>query len=877
MRTIFVAATLLFTIFGFSQREAANWYFGKNAGLDFNSGQPRPQNDGQVNSVEGSATISDKDGNLLFYTDGTTIWNRRHEVMANGEGIKGSSSSSQAAIIVPNPTDENIYYVFTTDDVLSEGSGEFNGFNYSVVDMTLNNTLGSVSQKNNELLRQSSEKVSAIKNEAENYYWVITHYIDRFFAFRVDENGVNNNPVVSVVGPSITDFKNGRGFLKLSPDGTKLAMSYSITTPEYGPSLFLFDFDANTGAVNNAIEALGQRRVFYGLEFSSNSKKLFATGVNFFRGNELGAIDILQFDLETTDFFSFEEVVLSFENESSFFLGGALQIGMDKRIYHAIPSLQLSVIKKPNAEAQFTETMQFNTDLGDREAAFGLPTFVQSFFETIFEIENFCFGDVTTFTPEDASGITSISWDYGDPNSGLSNFSNSLVGEHVFSNIGTFAITIDVEYSNGVTRQFIEYVDIRKIPDVLTDIDLIQCDIDGADDGITSFNLLESIPLFNNGDDNLNVLFFDSEQNASINENQIEPIGYRNSSINQTVFARVFMDLECFVLVEIQLVAQPMSDLGFYDTLYICDGSFKESTSVANLSRVFEQLSEDFTNSNISLYTTAEDALLNLNQLALQEYSFNSMITPELFFRIEENNTCAFIGNVELVIIEAPEYELYKTAYLCDGKAELIAPDGYSSYLWNIGIEEQQTAVNEPGIYEVLFSTGSCAYLQTIEILPEIGIDVEEIVIEDFNRNNHVRVQLGVNESIENFNFSIDGGQSFQNNNTFSNVSPGIYDLVLDNGCSIYKEEIIVGGTPAFFTPNNDGTNDVWALTNASYFPDYKVSVFDRYGKLITSFRSGQSGWDGSYQNKAMPADDYWYHLELVDGRDVKGFFALKR
>jgi len=67
----------------YSQKEANIWYFGENAGLDFNSGVPVALLDGQLNTREGCATISDKNGNLLFYTDGITVWNRSHKIMQN--------------------------------------------------------------------------------------------------------------------------------------------------------------------------------------------------------------------------------------------------------------------------------------------------------------------------------------------------------------------------------------------------------------------------------------------------------------------------------------------------------------------------------------------------------------------------------------------------------------------------------------------------------------------------------------------------------------------------------------------------------------------------------------------------------------------------
>ncbi|MBT8273557.1 MAG: hypothetical protein KJO77_07110, partial [Bacteroidia bacterium] len=100
-----------------AQLESAHWYFGVNAGLNFNQGVPLPLLDGVLNTIEGCEAISDAQGNLLFYTDGTTVWNRNHLPMPNGEDLLGSFSSAQSALIVPKIDDPNIYYVFTSDVV----------------------------------------------------------------------------------------------------------------------------------------------------------------------------------------------------------------------------------------------------------------------------------------------------------------------------------------------------------------------------------------------------------------------------------------------------------------------------------------------------------------------------------------------------------------------------------------------------------------------------------------------------------------------------------------------------------------------------------------------------------------------------------------
>src|SRR5690606_2333321 len=122
----------------FSQEVATNWYFGENAGIQFaDAGSITILNDGQLNTIEGCSSISDENGNLLFYTDGITVYNRLHVIMSNGFGLLGDPSSSQSAIVVPKPNDPDIYYIFTV------GSNQsLTGLKYSVVDMTSDGGLG---------------------------------------------------------------------------------------------------------------------------------------------------------------------------------------------------------------------------------------------------------------------------------------------------------------------------------------------------------------------------------------------------------------------------------------------------------------------------------------------------------------------------------------------------------------------------------------------------------------------------------------------------------------------------------------------------------------------------------------------------------------
>lgn len=157
----------------FAQNEASFWYFGNNAGLQFNTqdNSVTAITNGQIDTLEGCTSISDTDGNLLFYSDGQTVWNRNHQIMSNGDysagtGLLGDPSSTSSGLIVPKPNDPNKYYLFTVDEphhdnasaypnqftgVYDQGGsvplqddGFNNGFNYSLIDMTLNGGMGDV-------------------------------------------------------------------------------------------------------------------------------------------------------------------------------------------------------------------------------------------------------------------------------------------------------------------------------------------------------------------------------------------------------------------------------------------------------------------------------------------------------------------------------------------------------------------------------------------------------------------------------------------------------------------------------------------------------------------------------------------------------------
>ena len=136
MKNISLLLFVFFSLNLFSQKEANIWYFGENAGLDFNTSPPQAIGNGQLSTREGCSSFSDANGDLLFYSDGTTVYDKNHNIMTYSDGrlandLRGNSSSTQSGMIVPKPKSSTIFYLFTVDS--NQGN---NGFNYYTIDMS---------------------------------------------------------------------------------------------------------------------------------------------------------------------------------------------------------------------------------------------------------------------------------------------------------------------------------------------------------------------------------------------------------------------------------------------------------------------------------------------------------------------------------------------------------------------------------------------------------------------------------------------------------------------------------------------------------------------------------------------------------------------
>jgi gliding motility-associated-like protein len=448
-KILFFLSTFLIYSTTFSQGEANWWYFGQNAGLNFPFGPPVAVLGGTLNTMEGVAAASTGAGNLMFYTDGMTVRNSIHAVMGNGNGLLGNASSTQSAIVVQRPGSTNEYFVFTA------GLPPAGDYRYSVIDMNLNGGLGGVTGTKNVLLYgPCTERITAVKHCNNIDYWIITHHwgTNEFRVYLLTAAGVNPVPIVSAVGSVSTgSTANAIGYLKASHDGNKLAVATRYSTggsPAQG-FVELFDFNNTTGVVSNPLN-MGIHPYAYGVEFSPDGSRLYT--------NQSQPCIIYQFNMCAG---SPGAIVASKTQVGTSPNGwaGALQLGPDNKIYHArIFANSIASINNPNTLGVGCGYVDNTIMLpGGTQCLGGLPNFPASYFSifppTVSATINMnnCYEASFNFVtpPPSCTGSgtpQSVSWNFGDPGSGVNNFSNLNNPSHIFTGAGSFIVTLVVNY-----------------------------------------------------------------------------------------------------------------------------------------------------------------------------------------------------------------------------------------------------------------------------------------------------------------------------------------------------------------------------------------------------------------------------------------------
>jgi len=284
----------------------------------------------------------------------------------------------------------------------------------------------------------------------------------------------------------------------------------------------------------------------------------------------------------------------------------------------------------------------------------------------------------------------------------------------------------------------------------------------------------------------------------------------------------------------------------------------------------------------VSYHATYADAENNVQ--ALPEF-YNATSGDTIYARLAHNviNLCrADIKSFRVFSGENPEPVITTEGQICNGEMiSLTANAGYNKYLWSTGETTRTIFVKEPGTYTVTATKTygnslGCPASAEVVITESFTPTITEIESTDWtSHDNTITVHTAGEDNVL---YSIDG-RVYQSSNTFYGLEPGVYNVFVKdaNGCGVTSKEIVLLDYPNYFTPNGDGVNETWFIKNSVKEPHFKVTIFDRYGKLITAFGPTSQGWDGTLNGIQLPSTDYWFVVTREDGREHKGHFSMLR
>ncbi len=807
-----------------AQTAADWWYFGNRAGIHFETSGPVADTNGRLVTSEGCASISDGLGNLLMYTDGDSVWNANHVTMPNGFDLRGNSSSTQSAIIVPRPGNPSEYYVVTVpvfDTV---------GLRYSLVDMNLEGGLGDVvsTEKNVLIRRRIREKVAAVQHSNGIDYWIVSQPMqsDTVFAFLITSAGVNTTPVVSLTGNVSPNFS---GYLKGSSGGGLLASGHEMGLIQ------LMEFNNATGDVTNEVSWNTTMNAGYGVEFSPNEQLLYTAP----RSSSFSSV-IYQYDISSFD----SALIVASEYEVVDSLGtGALQLGPDQKIYVAKTSSlngYLSSIEFPNVQGAGCTYVDSAVFLQGRFSTQGLPPFVSALVVNTIDVRNNCFND-SIFFSTDTTGQDSAMWVFGDPAAGAADTALGFEAAHVYSDTGTFLVTL------FVTRDTITDTLFRSIiifPRQVADL--------GNDTAICTGESVElnvdqpfATYLWNNGStDSAQVYNSDTTVMVTVfgvcdTVSDTIQITIDNGFTMQLPEDTLVCDQPQFSIIP-SITGSPsylwiggnttgtltVDTTGQYvlAAFNTCDTTL-DTIEVTFLPTPVVELPDDTINCSSSIVRLTRPANDSIN------YTWSDSSTA-LTFDVDSTQTVWLSGEnacgistdtINIFQVDNILVNLGPDTQLCPGDTILLGATWMNAtYLWSTG------------------ETTDSIWTNTIEDVYTVTVTVDSCSATD-----RINIQ-------------------------FTEVACPNID------CSVRYDNV--------FTPNGDGWNDRFRLRSDCEIQSFDLRIYSRWGQLVHQSSQIGNGWDGFIVGEPASEGVYYFILEYrdqvvvdADREVVQGSFTLIR
>lgn len=898
MRTFKTILFLFLVVFSkalSAQKEASVWTFGNGTQITF---QPQgPVISDFPGNKNAKATICDKDGNLVLYTDGRNVWNKNHEVLVHGEDLIGKDAYQENnPIFLPYPKKEG-WYILIYDEVYYNNSpGYDNTLYYAEINTLSAGGKGEVINKKIKI-HNNYHSGPTIAGYCDNgYYWILIERNentnqdikrDRIYLYKVDENGVNQNPVIN----DYFDIGNSTGY-KFSPDGDKFYFYLSGNSLEQS---VICDFNFKTGELYNH-RMIGDYIGYK--EFSPDSRLLY-----FFDKEYLIQMDV-SFSKALSILNSADTLITLGKNDSYSYPGMDLQLGPDGKIYFSYYDVigkqsKIGRINNPNQKgvACGVELNLISSNVNR------LPKFVTSFFrEKHPEMWREVFPDAGADVQLCANSIQSL----GNAGSSLAIYQwlpetylrDADTVKTVVNPTGTFYAPETVIYTlratDGNCWVNFDPVSVRILPNAE------KLPIDGS---WSVCPFVEEVDYWTESRGQKTHWMVDGGELVANPSNDSVKInwGATNPSASVAVYSinqyGCNSDTSYFpVRINVQLITEtPNGD----NKICIAD-SHDAMYRIKNTNgSVYNWV---LTNGKIVHGQGTNQVLVNwfgegMHQISVEESSTTTdtiCFGRSDYFDVEVINDSLY---VELVHVSYTNEDLIEIRYISEKPVKpnhllyLEIEDDFGNETAVEVSENDNTIIYLP---PVQFSSPVILRLKIINACNEIFLSNPQQVIflKGIETYSHDAIDLSwnINKYWENDELehevwhSVDGKTGWRlidktgGLNNFSFQLDGLslthffriyeYNKTLNAGSWSNTVKVEIDGTlviPDVFTPNNDGINDEWQIANIRFFSLSQLVIFNRYGEVIYQCKKEFIPWDGKINGEVFQGT-YLYQLSFTNG-----------
>ena len=259
-------------------------------------------------------------------------------------------------------------------------------------------------------------------------------------------------------------------------------------------------------------------------------------------------------------------------------------------------------------------------------------------------------------------------------------------------------------------------------------------------------------------------------------------------------------------------------------------------------------------------------------------------------FTVNRSGYCAITDSIIVDVRQLPATKVTDNLLVCEGEAAELkgeaTGDDLSGYYWispsgdTIGSGLKVRIIpKEGGEYSFVVNSKNCGtsttkLTLTLVELPKVGIDSLNI------RDRRIVVLSGGTGTFE---YRINEGEWSDNDTykglTFLQHTAWVRDEAGCQGSATFEVAAPSITIPEYFTPNEDGVNDEWDLSDIfDIYDQSEVTIYDRFGKELVTFGGDVGSWDGTYNGNPMPATDYWYVINVPEIDMIyTGHFTLLR